>query len=186
MSQSDIEILQTAIQRNWSQPPGDKAKAYIGTFFNCQRIGSKIMAQVEGNHGTYTVSIQAKEQEVTSACSCYIGQDGFCHHCAALAVTFLKNPTLFTEIKAKPLAEIADPADLHTYLKSVTLESLLQQLKAGGMTQKAFAESIGMSTQHLAAVKSSELKNRYFHELGATKLACLWFMEHFLKPKTGD
>ena len=48
-----------------------------------------------------------------------------------------------------------------------------------GITQKAFCESIGMSTRHLAAVKSSELRNRYYHELGAMKLACLWVLERF-------
>jgi len=55
----------------------------------------------------------------------------------------------------------------------------VDQLKARGITQKAFAASIGMSTQHLAAVKASERRNRYFHELGALKLACLWVLTHF-------
>ena len=34
-----------------------------------------------------------------------------------------------------------------------------------------------MSTQHLSAVKSSELRNRRFHELGAIKLAVLWVLQ---------
>jgi transcriptional regulator with XRE-family HTH domain len=58
-------------------------------------------------------------------------------------------------------------------------ESLLGRLKEKGITQKTFAASIGMSTQHLSAVKSSELNNRFYHELGATKLACLWILEHY-------
>jgi len=56
---------------------------------------------------------------------------------------------------------------------------LLGRLKEKGITQKTFAASIGMSTQHLSAVKSSELNNRFYHELGATKLACLWILEHY-------
>jgi transcriptional regulator with XRE-family HTH domain len=51
-------------------------------------------------------------------------------------------------------------------------------LKEKGIAQKAFAAGIGMSTQHLSAVKSSEIKNRFYHELGAIKLACLWVLEH--------
>jgi hypothetical protein len=47
----------------------------------------------------------------------------------------------------------------------------------------AFAESIGMATRHLSAIKASELRHRYFHELGATKLACLWILEHLGKTK---
>ena len=44
--------------------------------------------------------------------------------------------------------------------------------------QKAFCAAVGMSTQHLSAVKSSELRNRRFHELGATKLAVLWVLDN--------
>src|SRR5215468_6365604 len=40
-----------------------------------------------------------------------------------------------------------------------------------------------MNTRHLAAIKSSELRHRYFTELGATKLACLWVVEHLGKTR---
>jgi hypothetical protein len=30
-------------------------------------------------------------------------------------------------------------------------------------------------------VKSSERRSRYFNELGAVKVACLWFLERFGK-----
>ena len=40
-----------------------------------------------------------------------------------------------------------------------------------------------MNTRHLSAIKSSELRNRYFNELGATKLACLWVLEHCKKDE---
>ena len=60
----------------------------------------------------------------------------------------------------------------------------MTQLKGKGITQKAFAEQIGMNTRHLAAIKSSELRHHYFNELGATKLACLWVIERLAKkPK---
>ena len=69
------------------------------------------------------------------------------------------------------------------HLQSVTLEVLLTQLKDQGITQKAFAEQIGMHTRHLAAMKSSELRHHCFNELGATKLACLWVLEHLGNTK---
>ena len=71
--------------------------------------------------------------------------------------------------------------DLPAYLKNATLETLLAELKAKGITQKAFAESIGMNPRHLGAVKSSEQRNHFFNELGAIKLACLWMLEHMDK-----
>jgi uncharacterized Zn finger protein len=174
----DIETLQTAIRSHWSAAPSDKARRYIGKFFQSMRVGSKIVAKVEGNHGTYAVSIDAGSGRVSSACSCYIGKGGFCHHCEALAHTFLRNPDAFQEIQPPAREAIRNLADVQAYLQGVTLETLLAELKANGITQTAFAASIGMSTRHLSAVKAGELRNHFFNELGSTKLACLWVLEH--------
>jgi hypothetical protein len=73
--------------------------------------------------------------------------------------------------------------DVQAYLQSVTLEALSTKLKEKGITQKAFAEQIGMHTRRLAAIKSSELRHHYRNERGATKLACLWVLEHLGKTK---
>lgn len=140
---------------------------------------------VNGNHIVYTVSIRLDKQlEIKSACSCYIGKAGYCHHCAALAATFLRAPDSFIEKPSKKLEQIKGLDDISAYLESMTLESLIVRLKENGVSQKTFAASIGMSTQHLSAVKSSELRNHYFHELGAIKLACLWVLELHGKTKT--
>jgi uncharacterized Zn finger protein len=184
LSNVEIDTLKQAIRKEWPSKPGDKAKVYIGQFFNRVRFGTKIVAQVVGNHGTYTVSIQATELTTKSACSCYIGNGGYCHHCAALAATFLNNPDSFIEKVAKKLDDVKGLTDVNEFLESVTLESLLAQLKDKGISQKTFAASIGMSTQHLSAVKSSELNNRFYHELGATKLACLWVLERYGEVKS--
>ena len=181
---SDIETLQAAIQSHWPGPPGEKTVRYIGQFFDCTRTGAKIVARVVGNHGTYTVSIDAGKGGFTSACSCYIGKGGYCHHCVALGHTFLRNPDSFREIRTIPREAVGGLPDLQAYLAGVTLEELLGQLRAHGITQKAFAEGIGMSTQHLGAVKSAEARNHFYHELGAVKLAVLWVMEHLGKGKT--
>ncbi|MCX6030313.1 MAG: hypothetical protein NT169_13590 [Chloroflexi bacterium] len=180
---SDIETLQAAIQSHWPGPPGEKAVRYIGHFTDCTRCGTKVVATVVGNHGTYTVSIAAGGGGVTSACSCYIGKGGYCHHCAALAHTFLRNPDSFREIQTIPREAVSGLPDLQAYLAGITLEELLAQLKAHGITQKAFAEGVGTSPQHLGAIKSAELRNHFFNDLGATKLAVLWVMEHFGKKK---
>ena len=180
---SDIETLQTAIRSHWPGPPGEKAVRYIGQFYDGTRTGTKIVAKVEGNHGTYTVSIDVKGGGMTSACSCYIGKGGYCHHCAALGHTFLRNPDSFREIRTIPREAVGGLPDLQAYLAGVTLEELLAQLTAHGITQKAFADGIGMSPRHLGAIKSAEARNHFFHELGATKLAVLWVIEHLGKPK---
>jgi hypothetical protein len=184
MSQSEIDTLKRVMQVYWPGAPEDKTKKYVNQFFNRTRLGTKITAQVIGNHGTYTVSVGVDGQKVMSTCSCYIGKHG-CHHTAALAKTFLNDPASFQELKTRPLDALQALAELPEYLRGITLEKLLQELKVQGITQKAFAESIGMSTQHLSAVKSAELRNRTYHELGATKLACLWVLERFGKKGSG-
>ena len=183
MSASDVEILKSTIQKRWPSQPSDKAKRYVGQFFDATRLGTKITAKVVGNHGTYTVSVQVSEGVLTSACSCYIGKHGGCHHCHALAITFLQDTTKFRELKQRNLEEVGELADIVEYLRSVTLDELIQELKREGITQTAFAASIGMSSQKLAAIKSSERRNRYFHELGAVKLACLWVLDRFGKKE---
>jgi uncharacterized Zn finger protein len=169
------------LRTQWPDPPSEKARRYIGKFYACERIANRITGKVEGNYGVYTVSIWVDGEQVSSTCGCYIGKHGYCHHCAALAYTFLQSPAAFQEVISKDKNDLSSLDGLPAYLKSTTLDTLLAELKAKGITQKAFAESIGMNPQHLGAVKSSEQRNHFFNELGAIKLACLWMLEHMDK-----
>jgi len=175
---SEIEEVKAAIIRDqWGVSGAEKVTRYVGKFFDRQRIAKKIAARVVGNHGTYTVSLSVKDGRADGACSCYVGRDG-CHHCAALAKTFMDNPESFVAVARKRRRNIRTLDDLASYLKGVTLAKLIDQMKERGVTQTAFAESIGMNPRHLAAIKSSEARHRYFNELGATKLAVLWVVEN--------
>jgi hypothetical protein len=78
-------------------------------------------------------------------------------------LTFIQQPEQFVELRSRPLDQVAALADLTEYLRGVTLDvgagvfpPLLAELKAQRITQKAFAEAIGMNPRHLTAVKSSE------------------------------
>ena len=180
MSEQDVAALQQAIQKGWPESyfTGPKVKRYVDKFWGRQRMGRRITAVVKGNHGDYTVSIEAQEGGLWAACSCYKGKHGYCHHCVALGQTFLDKPDSFAAVEKVEETAVTDLDTLQAYLNSVTLDELVKQLRQKGITQKAFCESIGMTSRHLSAVKSSELRNRYFHELGAIKLAVLWTLEH--------
>ncbi len=179
MSDSDSTALQQAIQTQWGNAGGEKVARYLGEFWDRQRHERRITAVVAGNHGNYNVAIEAQEKGIWSACSCYIGKHGYCHHCAALGLTFLAEPDSFAVIEKVEKTAVTDLDTLHAYLESVTLDELTKQMRAKGITQKAFCEAVGMGSGHLTAVKSSELRNRRYHELGAIKLAVLWMLEHF-------
>jgi len=178
MMNKDIVALQTTIKKRWGAATGPKVQRYVGKFWNRSRRGQRITGVVRGNHGDYTVSIDAGQEVLDSACSCYIGKHGGCHHCAALGLTFLAEPDTFVEEEEVAITAVSDLDTLQAYLNSVTLDELVKQMRAKGITQKAFCAAVGMSTQHLSAVKSSELRNRRFHELGATKLAVLWVLDN--------
>jgi uncharacterized Zn finger protein len=178
MNNTELETLQAALRQRWPTRTDAKVQQYVGKFFECKRVGTRISARVKGNHGIYTVSIRVEGDTTVSACSCYIGKHGYCHHCAALAATFLNDPAAFPAVERKERQDVRGLSDLNAFLAHTTLEALLQQLKEQGITQIAFAEGIGTSSQHLAAVKKSELRNRFHNELGALKLACLWVLEH--------
>src|SRR5258706_12270054 len=108
-----IEALQAAMKARWgsalahrySNDKKDKVGLYVGKFFNCTRLESRISGKVIGNHGTYTITIQINDDMLTSACSCYIGKGGNCHHCLALAMTFLKETKAFDIVKTRILDE---------------------------------------------------------------------------------
>jgi len=104
MTDTELEQLQTAIKRQWSRVPSKKAQPYVNAFSARVRSGTKITAKVVGNHGTYTVSIQLDPQGLTSACSCYIGKHGYCHHCEALTITFVQDPSWFQVVTPKQLS----------------------------------------------------------------------------------
>jgi hypothetical protein len=54
----DTDVLEIAIEKQWTRPGDAKVEHYIGKFSNRQRRGRKITGTVQGNHGDYTVSIQ--------------------------------------------------------------------------------------------------------------------------------
>ena len=178
MKKADAEHLADAIRAEWTGPPSSKARPYVREFFERSRQRRKIEARVEGNHGVYTVSIESKGDNLAAACGCYIGRHGGCHHCEALAHTFLREPASFAVIKTQRWDQVRSLDGLRTYLKSTRLEQLLDELKTRGVSRKAFAESIGMNPRRLSSIQSSEARNHYYNELGATKLACLWVLEH--------
>jgi hypothetical protein len=183
--ETGVDKIKNNIEANWPSTAHPKIQCYVGKFFERTRAENKIAAKVHGNYGVYTVSIKVKGKETHSACSCYIGKGGGCHHCHALARTFLNSPDSFNVVEKKELRKVMSLEDVDAYLRGTTLDELLKVLKAAGVAQKDFAAIIGMNPRHLSSIKSSELRNRYYNELGATKLACLWVIEHSRPARKG-
>jgi len=183
----DIEQAKKAVGKELRVYGGisEKVNRYIGKFYQRQIKNERILAKVKGNYGEYTVSLKLGERRVDFNCSCYIGKHG-CHHCVALAHTFLKDSESFELINEVGRSGIKNLEQLGKYLDYVTLGELMDELKSVGISQKEFAEAVGTSSQHLSSVKASEARNRFFKGLGAIKLACLWMIENAKKIKKSD
>jgi hypothetical protein len=63
--------------------------------------------------------------------------------------------------------------DLEAYLQDTSLESLLDECRRRGITQKRLAGMFQLPPNFLSVVKRSERKGHYFNFIGACKLACL-------------
>lgn len=183
----DIEQAKKAVGKELRVYGGisEKVNRYIGKFYQRQIKNERILAKVKGNYGEYTVSLKLGERCVDFNCSCYIGKHG-CHHCVALAHTFLKDSESFELINEVGRSGIKNLEQLGKYLDYVTLGELIDELKSAGISQKEFAEAVGTSSQHLSSVKAGEARNRFFKGLGAIKLACLWMIENAKKIKKSD
>jgi len=178
----DIEQAKQAVGKELRVYGGasKKVNRYIGKFYACQIKNERILAKVKGNHGEYTVSFKLDGRRVDFNCSCYIGKHG-CHHCVALAHTFLKNSESFEIVNETKRSGVKNLEQLGNYLDYVTLGDLMDELKSVGISQKEFAEAIGTTSAHITSVKSSEARNRFYKGLGAFKLACLWMIENAKK-----
>ena len=183
----DIEQAKQAVGKELRVYGGasEKVNRYIGKFYACQIKNERILAKVKGNHGEYTVSLKLDGRRVDFNCSCYIGKHG-CHHCVALAHTFLKDTESFEIVNETKRSGVKNLEQLGNYLDYVTLGDLMDELKSVGISQKEFAAAVGTTSAHLTSVKASEARNRFYKGLGAIKLACLWMIENAKKFKKSD
>lgn len=74
------------------------------------------------------------------------------------------------------LPELNNLDELENYLEATTLESLLEECRRRGMTQKRLAKMFRLPSNFLSVVKRSERKGHYFNFIGACKIACLYVL----------
>jgi uncharacterized Zn finger protein len=177
MTRTELETLVQRLSDRRIDPADVKARRYVGQFFNRRRTGLRIIADVEGNHGTYTVSIDTSTEPPTGACSCYIGAGGGCHHVRALAQTFFDAPESFDPQETRTREQVRTLDDLALYLKMTPLKALLDGLKAHGLSQRQVGDLLDAGRRTLSDALRDEARNERAGTLGALKLACLYLLE---------
>jgi predicted XRE-type DNA-binding protein len=169
------------LQNRWQGGISPKAQKYVNVFFDVFALRGGLYAKVEGNHGVYRVSLFHFNNQIDATCSCYIGKSGYCHHCEALARTFLLNPTSIPTIPAYQLADIsaaATPEQIYHFTRSAALAEILQELERNRVSIKSVAESMGLSPQRIRALMKKEQQQGILDELIPLKLASIWLLGH--------
>lgn len=179
---STADLIQQILKTRWQETVTAKTQHYIGAFFDMFSLRHGIYAKVQGNHGIYRVSIFPEKSHPEATCSCYIGKDGYCHHCEALAHTFLLNPLAFTIIPEQHIADIIGatiPEQINTATRSAALADIVEELERNGIRVKDVAESMGLSAQRFRAMIKRERQQGIVDDLTPIKLACVWLFHQF-------
>jgi methionyl-tRNA synthetase len=131
------ETVKQILRIRWQRTTSPKTQKYINQFFDIFTVRGGLYAKVEGNHGTYRVAIFQYNDQIDATCSCYIGKNGYCHHCEALARTFLLNPTGITAIPTHHVVDVlaaTTPQQINDYIRSTALDEIIHELERQGIS----------------------------------------------------
>ncbi|MBI2191994.1 MAG: hypothetical protein HYU36_08425 [Planctomycetes bacterium] len=100
-----------------------------------------------------------------------------CKHAAALGLTYLHDPGSFKDIPKTNRTEVRALADVSKFLKGTSLDALVEELRARGITQKQVVEILGINSGLFGSAKRLEKRGRRYGFLNACKLACAYLLE---------
>ena len=181
----NFSFSEAQLRAKVSQKTYQRAQEYVMQFTHQTIQGNEISGKVEGNYGTYTTFLHVSDKGdfLEGRCSCRAADQDFCKHSAALGLTYLATPESFVQKekagKAGKVAreEIKSLDDVAAYLKRVTLDELVKELKARGTSQKSLLEILKMNPNLFSSAKRCEQRGRYYNFLNALKLACLYLLK---------
>ncbi|MDR2401784.1 MAG: hypothetical protein LBD73_09070 [Deferribacteraceae bacterium] len=155
----------------------ERAEGSIGQFQDCTVKGGDLFGKITGNHGSYSVSLYTSKTPLSFSCTCRSGSEG-CKHAAALGLTFIYSPWLFTCAEKIDRAELTSVEDIHFYISVTPLKQIIDELRSAGIGLAKLSELTKLSSQQIsAAVRSSE-KGLAGSSGDLLKLASLYVLEH--------
>jgi len=106
-----------------------RAENYIGRFYDCKLEGTVLTGKVKGNHGIYSVELKIDTDPLEYKCGCETSKTMFCKHAAALGLTYIYTPWVFTTDFHIDREEVKTLEDLDLYLRNIKLKTLVEELK---------------------------------------------------------
>jgi uncharacterized Zn finger protein len=136
-----------------------------------------LKGKIRGNHGIYDVELRIDTDPLTFNCQCSASKEMFCKHAAALGLTYIYTPWVFETSSKIERTNISNIEELHFYLRTTKLKTLLEELKKSNFTVAALSEITGISVQQISAIVKDDLNGKYHTLTAPLKFACLYLLE---------
>ena len=154
-----------------------RAENYIGRFYDCKLEGTVLTGKVKGNHGIYSVELKIDTDPLEYKCGCETSKTMFCKHAAALGLTYIYTPWVFTTDFHIDREEVKTLEDLDLYLRNIKLKTLVEELKKKDINISKLVELLGISVQQLSTVIKDDMKGKFHILTIPLKLSCLYLIE---------
>jgi len=154
-----------------------RAENYVGKFYECEIEGNRLRGKIKGNHGVYNVELIIDSDPLNFTCDCSSSKEMFCKHAAALGLTYIYTPWVFTTEEEFDRNKISTTGELQFYLKSVKLKDLVDELKRCCIGVSSLADLTGISLQQLSMIIKDDQNGKNHTLTLPLKLSCLYLIE---------
>jgi uncharacterized Zn finger protein len=153
-----------------------RAENYVGKFIDCTLENSRLKGTIKGNHGAYTTTLALDSEPMIFSCDCNNSKEEFCKHAAALAMTYIYTPWVFATSKKLERKQIKTFDDIKFYIKTTTLKSLLDEVRAKNISSSQVANLVGISIQQLSSIVKEDQNGKNHVLTDPLKITCLYLL----------
>lgn len=154
----------------------ERAEGVVGQFSECTVLDGDLHGKIKGNHGSYNVTLHTSKKELKGSCNCGASETGLCKHSAALGISYIYTPWIFSSIDKINRKKLNTVDDVQFYVAITPLRTLLDELKEKNISVSMLSEISRVPVQAIAqAVKTGENVPSQMAEL--LKMACMYLLE---------
>ncbi len=159
-----------------------RADAYISSFYACGQSGDDtLVGKIRGNHGEYEVTLTVKSDNVSNyTCGCETSKTELCKHVAALGLTYIESPWLFSGTRIER-NDIHSLEDLKYYIATTPLREIFVELKSKNIGITDISDIMKVSTNQLSSIIKEDSIGRTHQLTEPIKIACLYLLERSFK-----
>ena len=157
-----IKLSEDDLKKVSSQLTIQRAESYVGNFYDCSLNDKVLSGKIRGNHGEYSVEVSFNDAGEISAhkCMCETSKEEFCKHAAALGLTYIYTPWLFSGKRINH-EDVKTFDELKYYIATTPLKEMITNLKSAGYSLADIAELLKISVLQLSTIVNSPAYGAY-------------------------